>query len=280
MIVRGVPGGPRGPARGPRASVDVFGPTHMKTVKLFIGMHLPDMLKRELLGRCDILQRVIREELGGELGQRGGVGQRGDSRILRCVPEEKLHMTLLFLGDVRESLLEEVYDAFDHAFDHATTPPVPPNSARRPHPAPRLTLTGVGAFPDSRHPRVVWVGAVDPSGETERLAQELRDQLGPAGLKHGFPVESRPFVPHITIAYPARRITAAARHALSRSLTRVQTSLATPDGAEIAGGRDASPASQASQTSRAWAVPRIAVIESTPSSAGTRYHDLHWTDFS
>ena len=46
-----------------------------------------------------------------------------------------------------------------------------------------------------RHNRIVWAGASQPPPELARLAS----QLGEALAKAGFPVERRPFHPHLTL---------------------------------------------------------------------------------
>ena len=57
------------------------------------------------------------------------------------------------------------------------------------------TLGGVGAFPNFRRARVVWIGvATDP--RLELLHHDLEVACGEAG----FEVEGRPFRPHITLA--------------------------------------------------------------------------------
>lgn len=59
-----------------------------------------------------------------------------------------------------------------------------------------LELRGVGAFPDARRPRVLWAGVSSGSDELHALADQLRQAL--AG--HGFALEERPYVPHLTLA--------------------------------------------------------------------------------
>jgi 2'-5' RNA ligase len=60
----------------------------------------------------------------------------------------------------------------------------------------RLVVSGVGAFPNLRQPRVLWVGI---SGEIEKLLvlqQRIDDGLVPLG----FAKEARSFTPHLTLA--------------------------------------------------------------------------------
>jgi 2'-5' RNA ligase len=94
----------------------------------------------------------------------------------RPVRPGQWHLTLAFLEDAPDDRVPDVRVAVEAA---ATTGPF------------SVRLTGAGAFG-----QVVWIGL---SGETDRLvrlAGELRSRLRDAG----FPVEERPFRPHLTIA--------------------------------------------------------------------------------
>ena len=59
-----------------------------------------------------------------------------------------------------------------------------------------ITVSGAGAFPEPRRPRTLWLGI--PAG-AERLAS-LAEDLGRRIEAAGWPIESRPFAPHLTIA--------------------------------------------------------------------------------
>lgn len=59
-----------------------------------------------------------------------------------------------------------------------------------------LEVRGVGAFPTPHRPRVVWAGI----GEGAVAVQSLGNRLRSALAARGFPVEGRPFVPHLTLA--------------------------------------------------------------------------------
>lgn len=59
-----------------------------------------------------------------------------------------------------------------------------------------LEIRGVGAFPNLQRPRVIWAGVGEGSSTLQALAALLRKGLA----ARGFPTESRPFVPHLTLA--------------------------------------------------------------------------------
>lgn len=66
--------------------------------------------------------------------------------------------------------------------------------ARRSGPFP-IRLGAVGAFPNLRRPRVLWLG-VSNDGALERLQSETASVLDPLG----FPREQRAYSPHLTLA--------------------------------------------------------------------------------
>ena len=97
------------------------------------------------------------------------------------VTEECLHLTLKFLGERPDTELEPLRAALDGV-------------ARRSPPL-RLVLGGVGAFPNFRAPRVVWMGvAHDP--KLELLHHDMETVLSDLG----YDVDGRPFRPHVTLA--------------------------------------------------------------------------------
>jgi 2'-5' RNA ligase len=58
-----------------------------------------------------------------------------------------------------------------------------------------LSVTGIGAFPNSRSPRVLWLGLEAPK-ELPGLAEKVDAALGPLGFER----EKRAFTPHVTLA--------------------------------------------------------------------------------
>ena len=109
------------------------------------------------------------------------LGDLPDSRDIRWCSENQLHVTLKFLGEVRPDQLAPVCDAAKVAGAQ-----VQPFTMR---------ITGLGAFPTPRSPRVLWCGVEDLTQSCRRWV-ELAD---PLFAQLGFEPENRAFTPHITL---------------------------------------------------------------------------------
>lgn len=96
------------------------------------------------------------------------------------VEPDKYHITLKFLGDVRPDRLEAVSAAVEQVA--AATK------------AFRTVVSGFGAFPTIRRPRVIWIG-IGATPELRCLKQDLEWALG----DFGFEPETRAFHPHVTL---------------------------------------------------------------------------------
>ena len=102
-------------------------------------------------------------------------------RSVRWVKPEAIHLTLKFLGDTPSEKVGAVKDALAQAA--AQVSPF------------TFAVSGLGCFPNTRRPRVLWVGLQDPTGALARLRDAVEAQVVPLG----FPTEARPFRPHLTL---------------------------------------------------------------------------------
>jgi 2'-5' RNA ligase len=121
---------------------------------------------------------------------------------LAWVGMEKLHLTMKFIGDVDEGGMERLAAAAGAVA-----------AQHRPF---DLTLGGVGAFPNFRRARVVWMG-VESEPRLELLHHDLEVACGDAG----FEVEGRPFRPHITLARVRAPLTLDRARPFARAARRV-----------------------------------------------------------
>ncbi|MBI3248075.1 MAG: RNA 2',3'-cyclic phosphodiesterase [Deltaproteobacteria bacterium] len=101
---------------------------------------------------------------------------RADVRWTRL---EGLHLTLKFLGDLDRNRIEPVLEVLRETA-HGGRPL-------------QVTAQGMGAFPNSRRPRTVWVGL-----HGQGLAA-LNAELENALMSLDFPPDAREFTPHLTL---------------------------------------------------------------------------------
>ncbi|MFO0950038.1 MAG: RNA 2',3'-cyclic phosphodiesterase [Isosphaeraceae bacterium] len=122
------------------------------------------------------------------------------------------HLTLVFLGDVPHADLAAVCRAVEEAT--AGTPRF------------ELSLQGVGVFPDVQRPRVIWTGVAGSGLET---LVALQAAVASAAAKSGYPGDSRPYRPHVTLGRfdagprgrkPGRKVEPARPEDLSKLLLR------------------------------------------------------------
>ncbi len=106
---------------------------------------------------------------------------RATAPRVRWESPDKFHCTMKFLGSVEIGNTEPIASAVRTMVAGAS--------------AFRVTYETIGAFPNRRAPRVVWVGCTEPSGVLAKLRDELEEGLVPFGFER----EEKPFKPHITL---------------------------------------------------------------------------------
>ncbi len=92
-----------------------------------------------------------------------------------------IHLTLKFFGDILPDDADRIPEIVR---EHVVN--VPPLN---------LSLGDLGGFPSLERPRVLWVGAGDDIGRLKNLQLDIEGGL----RRYGFPVEARPFAPHLTL---------------------------------------------------------------------------------
>ena len=114
------------------------------------------------------------------------------------VAEDRLHLTIKFLGEQPETLLASLTETIGRI-------------GQRHWPV-SMRLRGVGAFPSLRRPRVVWIG-IEPNPKLELLQHDVEEGCATLGVE----VDGRPFRPHLTIG----RIRGTEGHESLRELARL-----------------------------------------------------------
>jgi 2'-5' RNA ligase len=135
----------------------------VETVRSFIAIQLPDEVKQALA------------ELQAQL-------KLNESRAVKCVDPQSIHLTLQFLGDVAVNKLDEISAVMAKAVQGMS--PF------------QLEVKGLGVFPNLKQVRVVWV---DVAGDTEQLL-DLQKRIEVGLVPLGFTPEKRSFTPHLTLA--------------------------------------------------------------------------------
>jgi len=130
-------------------------------MRVFLAIEIPENLK----GRLATVQNKLAPSIRG----------------VRWEKTEKFHITLIFLGEVAEERISDLEEAVRHG-------------VRGIEPF-KISLSGLGCFPNERRPRVIWVGI---EGEVETLIQ-LEKQLEAALTKFNFEFDQKKFHPHVTL---------------------------------------------------------------------------------
>jgi RNA 2',3'-cyclic 3'-phosphodiesterase len=136
-------------------------------MRVFIGVDLPD----------DV--RATAGEISARVQARMRGGASGAS--IRWIDPANLHVTLWFIGEVDDTRLAQIRQAASE-----------PLRTR----AFRLRFAGLGAFPPSGVPRVLWIGIESGVEQLQSLHAELQPRLAALGIEG----EPRPYSPHLTIA--------------------------------------------------------------------------------
>lgn len=158
-------------------------------MRAFVAIDMPAPVRQQLVATQHRLTQQLRT-------------QQLD-RCVRWTPTNTLHLTLRFLGeidDLHQLILEQSLAQI--AQRHA-----------------RLTLYagGVGCFPNTRRPNVIWCGVQGDLAALSHLQAEVEAAAQVAGL----PAESKPFQPHLTIGRLQRSATSPQLQAVGAAAVQV-----------------------------------------------------------
>jgi len=131
-------------------------------IRSFLAFELPPPIREALI---DLFAKVRRISL--------------DAKWVR---PEGIHLTVVFMGSVREDdipVMAEFIGGVCSSYGPFT-----------------MGLKGMGCFPNSRRPRVLWLGVEGSLERMSRLRNEIQKGLVPFGIRE----EDRDFRPHLTLA--------------------------------------------------------------------------------
>jgi 2'-5' RNA ligase len=136
-------------------------------MRLFVGVEIGEQMAAAAAALVDELRRRAQR-----LAPRARI---------TWISEDRFHLTVRFIGNADE----------DHcrAIATALAPPLGVSTFE-------LALAGVGAFPRSGKPQVLWSAVVAGDAGLQQIERDVSDRLESAGVAR----ESRPYRPHLTLA--------------------------------------------------------------------------------
>ncbi len=133
----------------------------MPTIRTFIAIDLPILIQDKL---GEVIQQFKEKQI----------------EAVRWVSPRNIHLTLKFLGDISPANLDTLTKVLTSEASH--------------YRGFEIQIGGSGAFPNTRWPRVIWVGVkAPPSLET------LQHGIESETHRLGYSGEDRPFSPHLTL---------------------------------------------------------------------------------
>jgi 2'-5' RNA ligase len=129
-------------------------------VRLFVALDLTESIRAAISAFCEKLRRAY--------------------PAARWARPEGIHVTLKFIGEVKEDRVAPIQAALGKVF---TPSPI------------EMDFHGTGFFPNERRPRVFWIG-IHATPNLGQITSEIESQLASLGI----PRETREFRPHLTLA--------------------------------------------------------------------------------
>jgi 2'-5' RNA ligase len=135
--------------------------------RLFVALNIPEEIKKKIVE----LRRNLINQIPGNQYEK-----------LRWEPEEKLHLTLKFIGDVKDSFVDEIAGSLDFIREYEKF---------------NCELSKFGFFYNKRILKILWIGfKVDQS--LNRLVEELNKKLQSVSGGSILP-DKREYTAHLTL---------------------------------------------------------------------------------
>jgi len=159
-------------------------PENMSLLRTFIAVDIPPVIQQAIQHNVDNLRKSI-----------------GDS--VRWVPVHNIHLTLKFLGDVSPANVDLLTQMLRTEADSC--------------PSFGISISGLGSFPNSKRPRVLWVGIQAPAG-----LEALQRGIESATARLGYEADTRPFSPHLTIGRVKEHVTSSDQQRIRKTLEEIK----------------------------------------------------------
>lgn len=163
----------------------------MSLIRVFVAIQSEEKLRSALL------------DVQGTLRQ--AADERHLGAIVRWVNPENIHLTIKFLGEVQVDRIPELEDALLRS-----SIGIAPFT---------LSVRGLGCFPNSHSPSVIWAGMGGQLDLLVNFARQVETVFGAIG----FAVERRPFSPHLTLGRIKRGARPSERAAVGELIERLPT---------------------------------------------------------
>ena len=159
----------------------------MSMLRAFIAVEIP----------VEIQQKIQKETVDF---------RNGIYALVRWVPPQNMHLTLKFLGDVSENSIGFLIQMLRIEAEHVRCFDI--------------HLAGLGAFPNLRRPRVLYIGIQAPA-----VLEALQRGIEAASRRLGYEGEERPFAAHLTLGRVRQTVTATEQQQIRRAIESTQVDL-------------------------------------------------------
>ena len=157
----------------------------MSSLRAFIAVDIPTSIRQAIQQNINLLRKII-----------------GDESV-RWVAAQNAHLTLKFLGDVPFTNVDEITRTLLNEADSRSSFD--------------FTVGGLGSFPNSKRPRVLFIGIQAPAS-----LEALHRGIDSATAKLGYESEARAFSPHLTIGRVRDHIPSADQQKIRRALGEIK----------------------------------------------------------
>jgi len=157
----------------------------IRTLRTFVAVPLPSDITEELAQIQRELKRAV------------------PAQSVKWVNPPSIHITLRFLGDIVPDRVDIIKRAL--------------GAVARNVPRFVYDVGDIGAFPNQKRPRVIWIGIQDPAGWLSLLHSAVEESMESIG----FEKEKRRFSPHLTLGRVRRSTRTADARAIGEALDQM-----------------------------------------------------------